>query len=161
MRRHINDVYDWLQWRLSTTQSRVPAREPKTEHSVQQFVYSSVVICVPVVTGTLINPVVTNVLSEVMSWECVFPETVAQQWSIPRCFVNLAATTSCDGYALSEALPNNDLFRLSGVMSQYFDNCISIYLICFLFNPVHFILCYYISASCCIQILFTLNYYSL
>jgi hypothetical protein len=95
------------------------AGEPKTEHSIQQSVYSSVVICVSVVTETRSNPAVTNVLSEALSRECVFPETVAQQWSIPRC-VNSAATARCHGYSLSEALPSNGLFRFSGVMSQYY-----------------------------------------
>jgi hypothetical protein len=91
----------------------------KTEHSVQHFMYLCAVICISVVMGMRINPAVTNMLSEALSRECMFPETVAQQWSVPHCFINSMAMAHFHGYALSEALPSNGLFRLSGVMSQY------------------------------------------
>jgi hypothetical protein len=81
--------------------------------------YSSVVISVSIIMGMHIDHTITNVLSEALSRECMFPETVAQQWSIPRCCANSAATARCHVYALSEALPSNGPFRLSGIMSQY------------------------------------------
>jgi hypothetical protein len=54
------------------------ASEPNTEHSIQQYVYSSVVICVSIVTGTHISLAVTNLLSEALSWKYILPEIVAQ-----------------------------------------------------------------------------------
>jgi hypothetical protein len=103
----------------SITYPFIIAREPKIEHSIQQFLCSSVIIRVFVVTGTHINPAITKVLSEELSRECVFPKTVAQKWSILRCCVNTEATARCRRYALSEALPSNGLLRLTCFMSQY------------------------------------------
>jgi hypothetical protein len=74
--------------------SFITSREPKTEHAVQQYMYSSVVIWVSVVTGTRINLAVTNLLSEALSRECMFAllcksrsngPTVTGQRSAKRC----------------------------------------------------------------------------
>jgi hypothetical protein len=90
--------------------------DPDTEHPIQQSVYSSVVICVSVVMGTRINLAVIKMLSEALSREFMFPETVSQQWSIPRRCAKSAATALCHWYALNEALPRNGPFRFSGFL---------------------------------------------
>jgi hypothetical protein len=115
-----------LPWRSSTlplheilTCPFITAPNRRQNTPIQQFVCSSVTICASVFTGTHINSSIIKVLSEALSRECEFPETVAQKWSIPRCCANSEATGGCHRYALSEVLPSNGLLWLSCVRSQY------------------------------------------